>query len=315
MVTYAYLRGARVLRREFRRVLRGFTLLEIILVLFVLGLLAAALAPAVRDIVEHARREAEGRSLDELAATITTSFENTDLTKLNVAALPGTVGPTDAVTAFSSTTVGQYSTTGATDWFAKVARLRGIVPLVGVAPAGQPALLAITNNSLGNPRWLFAGPAEAGQQRFLLISLMGSSDQFIVPAYDSSPAWFEGIWNGDWESRTATVPADWSGRLTAPQLAAWADGSAGMTQTHRLCVRRIVLRKYQVTVNNNHPTDSAFVSYNNVSPAFTAAANSGANITPEILGGRLITVNRGPSLPGVQALQFWLRENATITVQ
>ena len=39
----------------------GFTLLELVLVLFVLGALAAALAPSVRDIVERSRREAEAR--------------------------------------------------------------------------------------------------------------------------------------------------------------------------------------------------------------------------------------------------------------
>ena len=73
--------------------------------------------------------------------------------------------------------------------------------------------------------------------------------------------------------------------------------------------------KFTVTVNNNHATDSAFASFNNVSPVFTAPANSGANVTPEILGGRLISINRGTSLPGVEALRFRLRENATITVQ
>ena len=55
----------------------GFTLLEVVLVLFVLGALAAVLAPSVRDIIERSRREAEGRALEELAATITASFEST----------------------------------------------------------------------------------------------------------------------------------------------------------------------------------------------------------------------------------------------
>ena len=76
-----------------------------------------------------------------------------------------------------------------------------------------------------------------------------------------------------------------------------------------------MLPKFTVTVNNNHPADSAYVSFNNTSPAFTAPPASGANTTPEILGGRLITIHRGTSLPGVEALRFRLRENATITVQ
>ena len=82
----------------------GFTLLELVLVLFVLGALAAALAPSVRDIVERSRREAEARSLDELASTINASFENNDLTNLNVAALPGTIAATDSPTVFSAST-------------------------------------------------------------------------------------------------------------------------------------------------------------------------------------------------------------------
>lgn len=106
----------------------GFTLLELVLVLFVLGALAAALAPSVRDIVERSRREAEARSLDELANTINASFENTDLTNLNVAALPGTTAGTDSTTVFSASTTALYTTTDNAAWFAKVARLRGLSP-------------------------------------------------------------------------------------------------------------------------------------------------------------------------------------------
>ena len=91
----------------------GFTLLELVLVLFVLGALAAALAPSVRDIVERSRREAEARSLDELANTINASFENTDLTNLNVAALPGTIAATDSPTVFSASTTNSSSMIGA----------------------------------------------------------------------------------------------------------------------------------------------------------------------------------------------------------
>ena len=78
-----------------RRNSGGFSLLEIVLVLFVLGALAAVLTPSVRDIIERSRRETEARALDDLAATVTASFENTDLTNLNLAALPGAIAPTD----------------------------------------------------------------------------------------------------------------------------------------------------------------------------------------------------------------------------
>ena len=54
-----------------------------------------------------------------------------------------------------------------------------------------------------------------------------------------------------------------------------------------------------------------------------ALAEAGLRVTPvgeytsapEILGGRLITINRGTAWPGVEALRFHLRENATVTVQ
>ncbi len=293
----------------------GFTLLELVLVMFVLGVLAAALAPSVRDIVERSRREAEARSLDELASTITTSFENTDLTNLNVAAMPGTIAATDSPTTFSASTTALYATTDNAAWFAKVARLRGLSPQVGIAPGAQPELARIAYNPSGNSRLLFAGPDETGRERFLLVSLVARGEQLTLPAYENTGAWFDAIWNNDWESRTATLPALWQSRLSAAQIAVWHQGSGGLTQVHRFIVRRIVLPKFRVTVNNNHPTEQAFVSFNNTSNAFTAAANSGATSTPEILGGRLITINRGTAWPGVEALRFRLRENATVTVQ
>ncbi len=298
-------------------VVQAFSLLEIVLVLFIIGLMAAAVAPSLRDVLERGRRDAEAKSLDEIAATITATFDATDLTNDNVAALPGAIGPADTATRFSTSTAATSGTTAAVDWFAKVARARGLAPQISAAPTAdvQPALAQLAFNSTGNPRLLFAGPAEAGRQRFLLVSLTARSDQLVLPPYEASAAWFDAIWNADWESRTAQPPVYWAGRLTPAQLAAWTDGSSGLTQVNRLCVRRIVLPKFTVTVNNNHAADSAYVSFNGVSAAFTAPPNSGANTTPEILGGRLITINRGTSLPGIEALRFRLRENATITVQ
>jgi len=317
MVLYCYLARKSALRTHGLRALRGFSLLEIVLVLFVLGIVAAAVAPSLREVIERGRRDAEAKTLDELAGTIATTFDATDLTNDNVAAMPGTIGAADTATQFSTSTTATSATTAAADWFAKVARARGLTPQIGVSPttAGQPALAQITYNPTGNPRLLFAGPSEAGRQRFLLVSLTARSDQLILPPYEVTAAWFDALWNSDWESRTAQPPAYWTGKLTPLQLSAWTQGSSGLTQVYRLCVRRIVLPKFTVIVNNNHATDSAFVSFNNTSPAFTAPPNSGANITPEILGGRLITINRGSSLPGVEALRFRLRENATITVQ
>lgn len=317
MVLYSYLAGNSALRTHGLRALRAFSLLEIVLVLFVLGIVAAAVAPSLREVIERGRRDAEAKTLDELASTLATTFDATDLTNDNVAAVPGTIGAADTATRFSTSTTATSATTSAADWFAKAARARGLTPQIGAAPttAAQPALALIAYNPTGNPRLLFAGPSEAGRQRFLLVSLTARPDQLALPSFEATAAWFDALWNADWESRTAQPPSYWTGKLTPAQLGAWTQGSSGLTQVYRLCVRRIVLPKFTVTVNNNHLTDSAFVSFNNTSPAFTAPPNSGANVTTEILGGRLITINRGTSLPGVEALRFRLRENATITVQ
>ena len=317
MVYYAFVRKSGLLRENLRRVLRAFTLLEIVLALFILAALAATLTPSITEIVNRNRVDAEKRTLGDLADTVTASFENTDLTNLNLAALPGTIAGTDTPTEFSASSTAPYATTNNNSWFAKIARLRGMTPIVGSPPsaAAQPALAQIAYNLFGNPRLLFAGPAEAGQQRFILLSLMARSDQLTLPAYDGTAAWFNAIWNNDWESRTAAPPAYWSGALTPAQLAAWNQGNSGLKQTWRLCVQRIVLPKFMVTVNNNHPTNNAYLSFNDTSNAFTAAANSGATATAEILGGRLVTVNQGTSWPGVQALQFRIHENATVTIQ
>ncbi|MBX3738937.1 MAG: type II secretion system protein [Candidatus Didemnitutus sp.] len=295
----------------------AFSLLEVVLVLFILGVLAGTLAPSVREGIESGRREAEARNLEEIAKTITASFDETDLTNLNVAALAGAIGGGDAPTSFSVATSGTYLTTATTDWFAKVARLRGITPQVGVAPRPdlQPELARLAFNSLGNCRWLFAGPTESGRQRFLLVSLMARTEQLNVPAYAGTTAWFDAIWNQDWESRTASLPALWTAQLSAAQVNAWTPGGGALSRTNRLVVRRLMLPKFRITVNNNHASEAAFVSFNNTPNAFTAAAASGANVSPEILGGRLIIINRGAAWPGTEALRFTLRENSTVTLQ
>lgn len=304
-------------RPDIARFEAGFSLLEIVLVLFILGILAAAMTPSVRDGIERGRREAEARNLEEIAGTITSSFEEEDLPNLNVAAMPGTIGAADTATSFSESTTAGYATTSDADWFAKVARLRGLTPQAGAPPSAdrQPELARIAYNGVGNPRLLFAGPVETGRQRFLLMSVAAPSGELVLPAYEAGAAWFDAIWNNDWESRTAQPPPYWSGRLSPAQLAAWSQGYGGTTQAHKLCVRRIVLAKYRITVNNNHATDAAFVSFNNSPDAFTAAAGSGATLTPEILAGRLVTINRGAAWPGVEVLRFRLHENPTITLQ
>jgi len=124
MVYYAFVRKSGLLRENLRRVLRAFTLLEIVLALFILAALAATLTPSITEIVNRNRVDAEKRTLGDLADTVTASFENTDLNNLNLAALPGTIAGTDTPTEFSASSTAPYATTNNNSWFAKIARLR-----------------------------------------------------------------------------------------------------------------------------------------------------------------------------------------------
>lgn len=295
----------------------AFSLLEIVLVLSVIAILTSVLLPSARGLIAQTQRNAEARALQSLADMITASFESPDLTLLNIAALPGSIGTADSPTDFSVSTAATYDTTTSFHWFAKIARGQGITPVIGVAPASsaQPELARIAYNQTGNPRWLFAAAEESGKQRFLLVSLSGRPDQLVVPAFESSSAWFDAIWNHDWESRTAGLPDYWLNRLAPEQVSTWLQSPGGLSRVNQFCVQRIVLPKFRLSVNNNHLTEHAFVSFNNQPAAFTAAANTGANVSPEILSGRLVTINRGSVWPGVEALRFHLRENATVTVQ
>ncbi|MDB6093717.1 MAG: hypothetical protein JWM32_1279 [Verrucomicrobia bacterium] len=316
MVLYSYTQRRTLLREHARKVL-AFSLLEILLALFILGILASFAAPGIGDAFVRSRVEAERRTLEDLERTMVASFESTDLSALNLAALPGTIGPADMPTEFSQASSGAYATTNANSWFAKVARARGVTPQVGVppSPSDQPALAQIVTNAFGNPRLLFAAPSEPGQQRFLLVSLMAPESQLALPAYEGSAAWFDAIANQNWESRTARIPAYWMGRLSGAQLAAWENGHAGLTSAWRLCVRQIVLKKYVLHVNNNHATANGYLSFNNTPNVFQAPASSGATTTPEILGGRQIVVTQGTAWPGTTCLDFHLHQNDSIFIQ
>jgi hypothetical protein len=165
------------------------------------------------------------RALEELAGTITASFENTDLSNLNVAALPGTIAADRLADLFSASTTGLYTTTDNSAWFAKVARLRGLTPQVGTAPAAQAGTGAHRVQRAGKFRLLFAAPDEAGSPTFPPRQSRGAQRTARAAGLRKQAAWFDAIWNHDWESRTATLPAFWQSRLSAAQIAAWQQGS------------------------------------------------------------------------------------------
>ena len=56
MIAFTKILSTRRVSAKERHITGGFTLLEFVLVLFIMGALAAALAPSVRDIVERNQR-------------------------------------------------------------------------------------------------------------------------------------------------------------------------------------------------------------------------------------------------------------------
>ncbi|HVW22213.1 MAG TPA: type II secretion system protein [Opitutaceae bacterium] len=310
----------------------AFTLLEVLCVCAVLAILLATLAPAVGLQVSRARVSAEAASLRALAAAVQASFESTDLEGTNLAALPGSVPAGVDSTAFSSSLdpASTPATTNTFDWFAKVARQRGDVPVVGIAPtpALQPRVAQVLFNAQRNARVLLEGPlGESGQQRFLLLSLAAPAGELSLPPWPNPAnpqdpanlALFADIWNTDWTNPAAVLPPTWTAALSAAQARAWVGGGAG--RLWQLCVQRIVCPKFTVAINNTHPADSCFVYYNlNGTTAGSSAvvgANAGTQVLSGIYAGRTIQAYRGAAAPPSAQLfsQFVLRDNAEITLQ
>ena len=270
---------------------RGFALLlEIIVALFIIGLLAGAYFSHLPERIMSERIAAEDSILAELTREINQSLLSTDLTGTNIASIPGEIGPTDYPTTFSQSTAPLYATTTATDWFAKLAKLNGTTVLIGSAPTAdvQPTLAKLLFNSFNSPRLLFIRPTVRPEcVQLMLVSLMASPQQLVLPPYQATDAWFDTIWNYDFTTRTATVPVAWTSLLTPAQVNAWSQGVGG-SNLNRLRVVRITVPKYVFNVNNNDATNSGWIYWNNGGGKFTALPGSGATATPPIISGRLV---------------------------
>ena len=296
---------------------RAFTLVELMGVLMIVGLLASIAAPGVVQNYIAQQMKTEDQALSLMQQDIVRSFDSEDLANTNIASLSTDVPAGVPATNFSASVAPVYAGTSTSDWFAKLAAVRGLA--VTSAPpyaANQPALASMVFNSYNRSRLLFAGPNETNQQRFVIVSLLARTEQLTLPANDGTAAWFNALWNTEWNTQSGTAPSYWAGLLTPAQLAAW-NGDAHGSNLFRLRVIKIVLPRYILTVSNTHPTANGYVYYNkSASPLLTSAANSGVTVSSGILGGRVVRIFKGASVgTATQTNQFTLRENTDVVIQ
>ena len=296
---------------------RAFTLIEMLGVLFIIGLIAAMALPGTTRRYLDDQMAAEDQMLALMKQDIVRSFDSEDFANLNLAAMPGEVPAGVTPTAFSTTVAPTYATTNTYDWFAKLAAVRGAAVTSGPPTANsQPVLANLIFNAYNRPRLLVAGPNEANQQRFLLISVMARTEQVVLPENDGTAAWFNAIWNTAWNTRAGSVPGYWTGRLTGAQITAWNGDSTG-SNLYRLRVVAIVLPRFTLNISNNHPTANGYIYYQgSASPLITANANSGVTLSSPILAGRVIHIFKGGSVAtATEANRFTLRENTDVLIQ
>ena len=295
---------------------QAFTLIELLGVLLILALLTSITLPGLNQRIISAKIENEDARLEVIRNEILRSLDSDDFEQLNIASLAGEVPTGAALTSFSASTTALYTSTGTSDWFGKIARIRGAT-VTAAAPTrtAQPAVAEVLLNNFDQPRMLFAGPSEPGKQRFLLVSLEARTEQVQMPVYEATPAWFNAIWDHEWNTTSGGLPSYWMSRLTPAQLNAWAGNSAG-TLTNRLRVVKITVPRFKLNISNTHPATNGYVYYNGSAQVITANAGSGVTVSPEILAGRTVRVLKGATLASASEMsRFQLRQNTDILIQ
>lgn len=298
---------------------RAFTLLEILVVLSIIGVLTSYFLVGLSDSILAGKIKVEDAALATIRADIERSFDSDDYSQVNIAAFSGEVPNTVSATTFNTSPDGTYSAMADTDWYAKVARGRGIgYSTAAPTRTSQPAIGDLLYNDFNRARLLIAGPtSETGHQRFLLISIEARPEQLVLPTYDGA-GWFDAVWNTDWNTKTGQLPSYWTSRLTTAQTSAWNGDSRG-SKLFRLRVVKINVPRFNVTISNTHPTSNGYVYYNGTATTgtlVTVAAGAGVRVISNILAGRTVTVLTGSTLATAgQTNQFQLRQNTDITVQ
>jgi type II secretory pathway pseudopilin PulG len=317
------------------RGLGGEFLLMLLIAVAIVGILAGILAPVLGNKLDAAQIRAESETLRSLRKDFEATYDATDYTNLNEASVPdsglpsGTTFTTfDQATAIASRIYGPSVVVDPAGWVTKLAQKRGVTSYVvgaSYSPSSQNEYSAIAFNAYQVQRCLVIGPTgEAGQQRYLLMSLMVPPYRVLAfPSADATQT-FDSIWDQSWESTQAQPPASWTSLLSASDYALWGTASSSnRTNASRLIVERIVQPKYTLTLANNSQTDTAWVDIGPASNAIIAPANSGtvvsssiAGFTSGVLSGRLIVVRRGPTAAAAYEVQrFYLYSDVNLTVQ
>ncbi|MDX2185763.1 MAG: prepilin-type N-terminal cleavage/methylation domain-containing protein [Opitutaceae bacterium] len=294
----------------------GFTLIEIAVVTALLGLMSYLFLPSLAEGIERARIRDEDLILEELREEIVRSFSSVDAMR-NVACLPAhDMGDSASLTQFDIHPRGSFVT--GFEWYSKLERNRGGSFEVGAGAelAAQGALSRIAFNGLEQPRLLIVGPEEAGQCRYLLLSLVAPASRGLhLPVPDGSAEWFDAIWQHEWENPSGSLPTLWAERLTPDEQLAWQDGRGSTTNLACLRVSRIVQPKHKVVFNNTHATNSAWLDAEGRVTVVSSAPRSGVTSSSEFLAGRRMSIRRGATAPGTEVLRFHLHEETSITIQ
>jgi prepilin-type N-terminal cleavage/methylation domain-containing protein len=251
---------------------KGFTLVEIIAVMTVIGILFGVMLLPFLGIIENAQMRAERQKVAALAAEIKMSFRQDDFYK-NISAVVGdmpnyTTGGPYETTFDYGTPAGNESVIG-TAWYARLASLRGQGFGSGELASKTGDIYEIAYNSKKVRRVLLAGPREMNQQRYLLLSFMFNDgpalpnapgprgamvDGSFVPVADYA-SWFNAMYEHTW-GETSDAPTSgegWVGSGTTLQAAWNHKGARGRSYAERVVAERITQPRYRVVVNNNSP--------------------------------------------------------------
>jgi type II secretory pathway pseudopilin PulG len=313
----------------------GEFLLMLLIAVAIVGIMAGILAPVLANKLDEAQIKAEAETLHSLRRDFEATYDAVDFNNLNESSVPGSGLPAgtifttfDSATGVASRIFSQTVIVDPAGWVTKLALKRGVTSYVvgsTYSDQVQNQYSAIAFNAYGVQRCLVIGPTgEAGQQRYLLMSLMVPPYRVLTFPSANATQTFDSIWDQSWESTQAQAPALWSTLLSSDSYALWNTASANnRTNASRLIVERMVQPKYTLTLANNSQTDTAWVDIGPSTNEIIAAPNSGTVVSSSlpdfatgILAGRMIVVRRGASAAAAYEVQrFYLYSDVNLTVQ